>query len=110
MRDKRNYLDFVPVKNPSLPWSKDEEEIVTVDVTHRGLANKIAQIAFNRPKMSHIKLDRFGSFVWQEIDGEQNIYQILGKTVTAVDRKECFVPPVTGSLLWEKRNYTGTCD
>lgn len=76
MKDKRNYLDFVPVKNPSLPWTKDEEEIVTVDVTHRGIAAKIAQVAFNRPKVSHIKLDRFGSFVWQQIDGEQNIYQI----------------------------------
>lgn len=76
MKDKRNYLDFVPVKNPSLPWSRDEEGIVTVDVTHRGIAAKIAQLAFNRPKVSHIRLDRFGSFVWQQIDGEQSIYQI----------------------------------
>ena len=38
MRDKRNYLDFVPVKNPQLPWQEDEGAIVTVEVTHRGLA------------------------------------------------------------------------
>ena len=43
MRDKRNYLDFVPVKNPQLPWQADEEGIVTVDVTHRGIAAKVAQ-------------------------------------------------------------------
>ena len=54
MRDKRNYLDFVPVKNPQLPWQEDEGAIVTVEVTHRGLAAKVAQIAFNRPKVSHI--------------------------------------------------------
>lgn len=76
MKDKRNYLDFVPVKNPSMTWSRDEAGIVTVDVTHRGFAAKVAQVAFNRPKISHIKLDRFGSFIWQQIDGEQNIYQI----------------------------------
>ena len=52
MRDKRNYLDFVPVKNPQLPWQADEEGIVTVDVTHRGIAAKVAQVAFNRPKQS----------------------------------------------------------
>lgn len=76
MKDKRNYLDFVPVKNPSMTWSRDETGIITVDVTHRGIAAKVAQVAFNRPKVSHIKLDRFGSFIWQQIDGEQNIYQI----------------------------------
>ena len=43
MRDKRNYLDFVPVKNPQLPWQEDEGAIVTVEVTHRGLAAKVAQ-------------------------------------------------------------------
>ena len=41
MRDKRNYLDFVPVKNPQLPWQADEEGIVTVDVTHRGIADRL---------------------------------------------------------------------
>ena len=51
MRDKRNYLDFVPVKNPQLPWQEDEGAIVTVEVTHRGLAAKVAQIAFNRPQI-----------------------------------------------------------
>lgn len=76
MRDKRNYLDFVPVKNPSLPWREDEEAIVTVEVTHRGIAAKVAQVAFNRPKVSQIRMDTFGSFVWKEIDGEQTIYQI----------------------------------
>ena len=81
MRDKRNYLDFVPVKNPQLPWQEDEGAIVTVEVTHRGLAAKVAQIAFNRPKVSHIHMDAFGSFIWKEIDGEQNIYEI-GQKVT----------------------------
>lgn len=76
MRDKRNYLDFVPVKNSQLPWQEDEGAIVTVEVTHRGLAAKVAQIAFNRPKVSHIHMDAFGSFIWKEIDGEQNIYEI----------------------------------
>ena len=69
MRDKRNYLDFVPVKNPQLPWQEDEGAIVTVEA-------KVAQIAFNRPKVSHIHMDAFGSFIWKEIDGEQNIYEI----------------------------------
>ena len=50
MRDKRNYLDFVPVKNPQLPWQEDEGGIVTVEVTHRGIAAKVAQIRFQPPE------------------------------------------------------------
>ena len=76
MKDNRNYLDFVPRKNPSLPWNQDDDGIVTVEVTHRGIAAKVAQVAFNRPKVSHIKLDAFGSFIWQQIDGVRNIYEI----------------------------------
>ena len=52
MRDKRNYLDFVPVKNPQLPWQEDEGAIVTVEVTHRGLAAKVAQIALTENRTS----------------------------------------------------------
>lgn len=82
MKDKKNYLDFVPEKNPSLPWSHDDEGIVTVEVTHRGIAAKVAQAAFNRPKKSSIKMDTFGSFIWQQIDGVKNIYEI-GQEVKA---------------------------
>lgn len=50
MRDKRNYLDFVPVKNPQLPWQEDEGGIVTVEVTHRGIAAKSGSSRFQPPE------------------------------------------------------------
>lgn len=76
MKKQKNYLDYIPVKNPSLPWNRDDDGIVTVEVTHRGIAARIAQKAFNRPKVSRISLDVFGSFIWQQIDGEKNIFMI----------------------------------
>lgn len=76
MKKSKNYLDYIPEKNPALPWKQDEEGIVTVDVKHRGIAARIAQVAFDRPKISHIRLDSFGSFIWLQIDGEKSIYQI----------------------------------
>lgn len=75
-RKKPNYLEFIPERNPSLPWSQDFRGIVTVIVTHKGLAAKIAQMAFGRPRISNIQMDRFGSYIWTQIDGEQNIYEI----------------------------------
>ena len=43
---------------------------------NKGLANRIAQICFGRPKVSHITLEELGSFIWQQIDGEKSILQI----------------------------------
>ncbi|NCB94159.1 MAG: PqqD family protein [Clostridia bacterium] len=86
-KDKKNYLDYIPVKNPALPWSQDDEGIVTVEVEHRGIAAKVAQVAFNRPKVSHVKLDQFGSFIWQQVDGERNIY-LIGEEVKSRFGKE----------------------
>lgn len=75
-RDKQNYLDFIPVKNPALPWRCEESGIVVLEIEHRGAADRIAQKFFGRPKKSSIKMDAFGSFIWQQADGVRNIYEI----------------------------------
>lgn len=74
-RKEQNYLDFIPVKNPEIPW-KEENGTVVLDIVHRGPAAKIAQIAFNRPRVSHISMEKFGSFIWKQIDGTNTIYEI----------------------------------
>lgn len=45
--------------------------------------NTIAQKIFKKPRYSFIKLDEYGSFVWQKIDGKKSIYEI-GKELQAV--------------------------
>ena len=70
-----NYLEKVPVRNSDIKWTA-ENEIVTLEIENKGWANKIAQKIFKRPKISYIHLDEFGSFVWQLIDGEQNIIDL----------------------------------
>lgn len=47
---------------------------------NRGLFNRIAQILFKRPKISWIELEGMGSFIWNQIDGKRNVYEI-GKLV-----------------------------
>ena len=36
----------------------------------------IAQKIFKKPRISHIALDKYGSFVWQQMDGKRNVYDI----------------------------------
>lgn len=75
-KKQKNYLEFVPQKNPTFPFHEREAGLITVTVIHRGFYDKIAQKIFKTPASSEIDLDAFGSFVWQQIDGTRSIYEI----------------------------------
>lgn len=75
-KDAGNYLDFVPVHNPSFACTVNDDGIVTVLVEWQGFYHRIAQRFFHRPRVSEIELDSYGSFVWQAIDGTKNVYTI----------------------------------
>ncbi len=68
-----NYLDKIPLRSEGLQWTVDDDGIVTLAVENRGWVNRISQKLFKAPKISYIHLDKFGSYVWQIIDGESDI-------------------------------------
>ena len=75
-KQKKNYLDYVPVCAPEHSWELNEKKLVVIHVENRGFHNRLAQKVFKRPKVSHISLDEYGSFVWQQMDGKRTIYEI----------------------------------
>lgn len=75
-RKKKNFMDFIPVCNPVYQWDADKKGIVTVHVVNQGFYNRVAQKIFKKPKISHIALDQYGSFVWKSMDGKRNVYEI----------------------------------
>lgn len=75
-KKNNNYLDFIPIMNPKNDWSQDEQGIVTIHMVHRGFYAAIAQKFFHSPRVSHIKLDEYGSFLWKEIDGKRTVGQL----------------------------------
>lgn len=77
---EENYLERVPLRNKTIGWTKDDNDIVTLEVENKGWANRIAQKVFGRPKVSFIHLDAIGSFVWPMLDGEKTITD-LGRLV-----------------------------
>lgn len=77
-----NYLDRIPQRKTGLPWKKDGDGTVSLEVENKGIANRIAQKLIKKPKISYIHLDEFGSFIWQSTDGEKNIAEI-GKELSA---------------------------
>lgn len=75
-KKKKNFMDFVPVPNPLYTWDKDEKGNVVVHVENRGFYNWLAQKFFKKPRVSHISLDHYGSFVWQQMDGVRDVFAI----------------------------------
>ena len=67
MKEKKNYIDNIPRIN-DMKWEVSEDGIVEITVENTGL--------FKKPRYSFIKLDEYGSFVWQQIDGKKSIYEI----------------------------------
>ena len=62
MKKQDNFLEYIPKIKEGISW-KPEQDHVIIDMENKGLANRIAQICF-------------GSFIWQQIDGEKSILQI----------------------------------
>ena len=70
----QNYLEKIPVRNPEFSWKEDQQGIVTVDMVHKGIFDKLAQKLWVTPRVSHVKLDRFG-------DQAEPLYERLAKFV-----------------------------
>lgn len=75
-----NYLDRIPARRPSIGWTTDAAGAVTLEIENKGWANRLLQLLFFRPRVSYIHLDRLGSFIWQEMDGEKSVHR-MGEAV-----------------------------
>lgn len=75
-KNTKNYLNFIPIKNPDITWSKDASGMIVLKVRRNGFFDKIAQKCFKVPKESNIKLDKQGSFIWNCIDDNKSVYHI----------------------------------
>lgn len=75
-KKKENYLDFIPVVNGQNTWDRGEDGVVTIHMVNRGFYNTLAQKLFHTPRVSHIKLDEYGSFLWMRIDGVKTVGQL----------------------------------
>lgn len=83
-KKKENYLDFVPVVNGQNTWERGDDGVVTIHMVNRGFYNTLAQKLFHTPRVSHIKLDEYGSFLWMRIDGVKTVGQL------ALELKEAY--------------------
>lgn len=80
---KQNYLEFIPVKNPDVEFKTNEDGFIVLFKEWTGFYHKVAQKFFHKPRVSQLKMDEYGSFVWNEIDGIKNVYDVALATEKA---------------------------
>ncbi len=59
-----------------LKWETGNDGIVTVFVQNSGFWNKLTQKFLHKAAVSQLTLDNTGSFIWQLIDGNTDVYEI----------------------------------
>ena len=103
----QNYMDFIVVKNPEIEYETNNKGQVTVMIEWRGFYHRIAQRFFKRPKVSAIKLDDYGSFLWQSINDQKTVHQ-LSETAAGLIQPALFKGCLQNSESSEKTKTTVT--
>ncbi|MBC7087627.1 MAG: PqqD family protein [Tissierellales bacterium] len=80
MRNKsktnENYLDYIPKKSSKISTKYKEEGTIQLIVPRDSILERAVRKIFFTPDSYKIDLDEFGSFIWENIDGEKTVYQI----------------------------------
>jgi len=72
-----NFLDFVPVRASSQEFYENQDGNIVMCVERKTVYDKLARLLRRKtPKFSYYTLDMHGSFVWKQIDGCRNVYEI----------------------------------
>lgn len=76
-KGKVNFLDFVPIKVQSQKFEEKEDGTIVMCVERKSLYDKLARFLRKKtPKCSYYTLDALGSFVWRQIDGTKDVFEI----------------------------------
>lgn len=73
---KKNYFDFVPKIANGLKWNTQEDGLVVIEKEHIGLFAYIAQRLFRKPRTTSIHLEKYGSYLWNYIDGNRTVLEL----------------------------------
>ena len=76
-RNRADVLKSVPFRNPMVKWETDErgEVSLIIPADQKRLLRVLIRL-MDLPKTRVVALDKVGSFVWRECDGEQTFEQI----------------------------------
>jgi len=71
-----SFLKNIPVVKEGLAFETNDQLVSIVSYQDKGIQKFLRKLNFKIPKVSKIELDKFSSFVFLQINGERNIYEI----------------------------------
>lgn len=87
----KNYIDLIPIINSENTWEFDWTNKVIIKARNKGIVNAFAIKYLNKEPEKEIELDRYGSFVWQQIDGVNTIQDIIDNIVETFEEERVLV-------------------
>lgn len=73
---KGNFLDYVPQPARCIRVNRGEDGLNFLEICHDGWADRIIRKFCRKPPVTQIRLEKFGSLIWQLMDGKRSIYEI----------------------------------
>ena len=73
---QENYLEYIPFTNFKWRISEETKKVIVERPKFDNAILKKYLLPYFKKQYFDVKLDEFGSFVWLQIDGKKNVYQI----------------------------------
>lgn len=64
----------------NITWTKNDDGIVIISIWHNNWLEKILHRFIKFPERLDMDFDELGSFVWENIDGKKNIFELVNLT------------------------------
>lgn len=74
---KKGVKQLIPAIKKNVTWEKNDDGIIIATIWHNNWLEKILQKIIGFPEKFDVDLDEFGSFVWENIDGKKNIFELV---------------------------------
>jgi hypothetical protein len=79
VKESENFLDLIAKRNEKYSWIELESDIVQIHIHRNTRLDKVVRKFFRTPEVMKIDLDKYGSFLWKEIDGTSDVGSIANK-------------------------------
>ena len=73
---KENFLLKIPIRNPQVRWEENKAGRVRIKVERKDLLYSTVKVLTGRVRIDRVPLDKYGSFIWRNIDGKNNMEDI----------------------------------
>lgn len=74
--ERKKMLSAVPIKNPQVLWEENKSGMIRIKVERKDLLYGVIKRFTGKVRIDRVPLDRYGSFIWRNIDGKHTIEEI----------------------------------